>query len=342
MEKHGSMFKWGNKMICVKVPVRFSLLGGGSDLSEFFMNYGDCQIISMALSYFNHITYTTTIPCINDNIHYDITTPMNNQKVSCIEEIKNDLIRIAFQEKKHDTKLKHTIVTSSDVSINGSGLGGSSSFAVGMALLFTNDKITAMHDAIDFEINKLGSDIGWQDHIISTVGGFRYITIDKQSVIHATPIIGGDLLVKHILMFALKPLRNSDGATVNNHNTLTSMKNNIEERSHAIKQSLELIPYMINAIQDHNIQEVGRILNEAWILKMESHKGDNVLMDVYNKGIEAGAYGGKVSGSLSKGAGHLFLVAPIEKHTQIIEALSPYCSYRPVSISYSGVRRCDL
>jgi len=328
-------------MIAIRVPTRFSLLGGGSDLPSFWKDYQPCEIVSMALPYYNYITYTIAIPYSSDKIKYVINTPADTHVTSSIGGIKNDLIRVAFENSQHDKKLKHTITTSSDVSIFGSGLGGSSSFAVGMAMLFNGGQ-DVLHTAIDWELNKLGSDIGWQDHIITYCGGFRYIHISSDEVIHTRKLIGGDILAKHCLMFDLHKHKNEAGQGVANHDLLTAMKQNMAERSIPIRRTLELMPYLLSAINNVNIIDIGRIINEAWILKMESHKGEDYLMSLYNLGLKQGAYGGKVSGSMSKGSGHLFFIAPTEKHEAIIDALSPYASYRPVGVAWEGARRMEL
>lgn len=322
-------------MKTVRSACRFSMLGGGSDKKEFFETYADCQIISMALDYFNYIAYSTSVPYAKDKTRYDITTPTARQQVEKAEDIANDLIRVAFTCSEHDKTLKHTLISWSDISTCGSGLGGSSSFAVGLATIMGS--INPLFTAIDWEINKLKSPIGYQDHIIASLGGFRYFTINNVGKISSQSLPNGDFIAEHLMMFDLGKHRTESGDAVTNHDTLVDMNLNMEERAKIIKESLELTLYMLSAIKDKDIKGIGEILDVAWNLKKLSHGSFGIADDLYKLGLKMGAYGGKVGGSLSKGGGHLFLISELDKRDSIIEALSPYVNYRPVKIAHHGV-----
>ena len=45
-------------MLISRTPLRFSIIGGGSDMFEYIDNYGPCKIISMTLEASMYVTYT--------------------------------------------------------------------------------------------------------------------------------------------------------------------------------------------------------------------------------------------------------------------------------------------
>jgi D-glycero-alpha-D-manno-heptose-7-phosphate kinase len=71
-----------------------------------------------------------------------------------------------------------------------------------------------------------------------------------------------------------------------------------------------------------SIQKFGKLLNEAWELKrrLSSRISDDQISNWYRRGIDAGAYGGKLCGA--GGGGFLLFCAPREKHSAIKAALS--------------------
>ena len=71
-----------------------------------------------------------------------------------------------------------------------------------------------------------------------------------------------------------------------------------------------------------SIQQFGELLNEAWELKqrLSPRISDDKISLWYRRGIEAGAYGGKLCGA--GGGGFLLFCAPQQKHSAIKAALS--------------------
>jgi D-glycero-alpha-D-manno-heptose-7-phosphate kinase len=71
-----------------------------------------------------------------------------------------------------------------------------------------------------------------------------------------------------------------------------------------------------------SIPKFGELLNEAWELKrrLSSRISDDQISYWYRRGIESGAYGGKLCGA--GGGGFLLFCAPREKHSAMKAALS--------------------
>ena len=78
------------------------------------------------------------------------------------------------------------------------------------------------------------------------------------------------------------------------------------------------------ALNEGNIDEIGRLLNKAWIIKKQFASGisNNKIDDMYNKAINSGALGGKVLGA--GGGGFLLLYVRKEDQEKVKKTLSDY------------------
>jgi D-glycero-alpha-D-manno-heptose-7-phosphate kinase len=70
---------------------------------------------------------------------------------------------------------------------------------------------------------------------------------------------------------------------------------------------------MVDALEEGNILEIGRLLNEGWMLKREmTQMTTNLEIDrYYERGLELGALGGKVLGA--GGGGFMLMCVPEQK-----------------------------
>ena len=88
--------------------------------------------------------------------------------------------------------------------------------------------------------------------------------------------------------------------------------NQMVKKAHNVKKCLE----------NNNLDEVGSLLHENWMLKKEITKGvsDQQIDAWYDKAMNAGAYGGKLMGA---GNGGFFMfLAEKNNHKDIIRELS--------------------
>ena len=69
-------------------------------------------------------------------------------------------------------------------------------------------------------------------------------------------------------------------------------------------------------MENNNLDDFGRILHENWLLKKSLTSGisTGIVDEMYNKGIEAGALGGKLLGA--GGAGFILFYCPKEKQDE--------------------------
>ena len=90
-----------------------------------------------------------------------------------------------------------------------------------------------------------------------------------------------------------------------------------------------------NEIQNGNIDEVGTLLHESWLLKKQlaSQISNSALDEMYEMARKAGAVGGKISGA--GGGGFLLLYVPRGRQEQVRDALKDFQEY-PFTLGQDG------
>ena len=317
-----------------RTPLRFSLIGGGSDLPEYWRNYGPCKIISMTLSASIHVTYTVR------DFYHDLyigdayqdrirVSYIQTENVDSVQQIQHELIRESMTLVGDSRPFEMTTI--GDIPSRGAGLGSSSSLVVGILKIFYPDvdELELALKAIEVEIDNLGKRIGWQDHLAAVYGGCRQYNIQPHGnirrghcTVFETDLECGNSLARNLLAFRLPVDRSNDSAVAGVHGNLAEMREKMEERVPYLRETVDLVDEMAEALRYYEIKSVGEILQMAWKLKKASHDFiDKNVERWYSIGIENGALAGKVSGSMSKGAGHLFFLAYPDDHDGIREAL---------------------
>ena len=87
------------------------------------------------------------------------------------------------------------------------------------------------------------------------------------------------------------------------------------------KRMVKLAYSLRETLQDNNLDDFGSILNEGWLQKRSLVKGisNNDIDDIYKKGIEAGALGGKLLGA--GGGGFLLFYCEKDKQESLKKAM---------------------
>ena len=112
-------------MIISRTPIRISFVGGGTDIANFYRQYGG-EVISTAIDKYIsvHITKET-------NSQITINTPYHRETVSNPNHIQHSLIREAVRKSRYNRD-GVSITVISDVPSHGCGLGSSSALTVGL------------------------------------------------------------------------------------------------------------------------------------------------------------------------------------------------------------------
>lgn len=304
-------------MIITKTPFRMSFFGGGTDLPSFFNEYGG-SVISTTFDKYCYVNVRHMPP-----FHPYRSELVHNrfERVNDLEEIEHPLIRECMRFYDiHEIRLTYE----GDLPAR-SGLGTSSTFAVGMLQAFSALKGTMISknqlakEAIHIERDVLKEHGGWQDQIAAAYGGLNRIDF-KDGDFSVRPIIISperkQALDDNLLLFYTGIQRFSSDIQAD---TFSKPIDKIQQ----LKDMLALVDEAENIMTSKNIplSEFGKLLDTTWKLKRGTGaKISNGSIDtLYSEAIKAGALGGKLLGA--GGGGFLLFYCEKEKQEALIKAM---------------------
>lgn len=320
-------------MIITKTPFRMSFFGGGTDMEEYFKKY-EGAVLSTTFDKYCYVTVRHLPRFFEYKTHL---TYSKMEYVNCYEDIQHPAIRNAMEMlDMHELRLTYE----SDLPAR-SGLGTSSSFAVGMLNAFYSlkgkyaSKKQLADEAIYLERNLCGEAGGWQDQIAASFGGFNRINFNKDGYEVLPVIISPErkkLLNNNLMMFFTGFTRFSSDVQKNN-------AVGKEEKIAQLKEMYALVDEAEQVLIDKNrdLDDFGRLLDTTWRLKRQI--GAKVSTDsidgFYDKGMKAGALGGKLLGA--GGGGFLVFYVEPEYQEQVKEAMKDLL-YVPFEFEDGGTR----
>lgn len=320
-------------MIITKTPFRMSFFGGGTDIEDFFREYGGAVLSTTFDKYcYVNVRHLPRFFDYSTELTYSMV-----EKINDISEIKHPAIRNAMKMLNiHEIRLTYE----ADLPAR-SGLGTSSSFAVGMLNAFHGlkgeyvDKKRLADEAIHLERILCNEAGGWQDQIAASYGGMNRISFNGEGY-EVHPVIISPArkrqLNDKILMFFTGFTRFS--SDVQEENAKTRM-----EKINQLKEMLQLVDEAERVLTDKNksLDEFGKLLDYTWKLKRQtgsriSTKDIDVL---YDNGIKAGALGGKLLGA--GGGGFLIFYVDEEHKGEVLNAMNGLL-YIPFEFEDGGTR----
>lgn len=307
-------------MIISRTPLRMSFVGGGSDLPQFYREHGGA-VISTAI---NKYIFVTANRKFDDGVRlaYSVT-----EEVSCAAELQHALARQAMHYLGVGGGIELTTVA--DIPSRGTGLGSSSSFAVGLlnVLHAFQERFTPARkladEACHIEIDLLGEPIGKQDQYAAAFGGLSFYEFNQDDSVTVSPVVMPRSkkleLARNIIMFYTGVTRSASAILADQAQAMVSNQAKIQN----MKRMVELTHILCDALRQGNIQSFGEILHENWELKKTMAQGvSNAAIDgAYEAARRAGATGGKILGAGA--GGFLIFYAPEDRHEAIESALMP-------------------
>lgn len=320
-------------MIITQTPFRMSFFGGGTDIESFFKKYGGA-VISTTFDKYCYVN-VRHLPRF-----FDYTTEISysrTERVTDIQDIKHPAVRNAMEMlDMHELRLTYE----ADLPAR-SGLGTSSSFAVGMLNAFYAlkgkyaDKKKLADEAIYLE-RKLCQEMGgWQDQIAAAYGGLNRINFNADGYEVKPIIISPETkkrLNNNLLMFFTGFTRFS--SEVQKQNAMGK-----ENKVVQLREMLSLVDDAEQILTDKNtdLDEFGKLLDHTWRLKRQTGSAvstENIDL-LYEKGIKAGALGGKLLGA--GGGGFLVFYVQPEQQEAVKQAMNNLM-YIPFEFEDGGTR----
>ncbi len=311
-----------------------SFFGGGTDMEEYFKENGGA-VISSTIDKYCYVTvrHLPRFFTYSTELAYS-----KIERVKEVNEIEHPAVRNAMKMlDMHEIRLTYE----ADLPAR-SGLGTSSSFAIGMLHAFYAlkgkyaDKKKLADDAIYLERVLCDEAGGWQDQIAASFGGFNRINFNENGYEVVPIIISSERkkrLNENLLMFFTGFTRFS--AEMQKQNNETSM----EEKRAKLKKMYKMVDKAEKILTDKNsdLDDFGRLLDASWKLKKQTGKAvsTSAIDALYEKAMNAGALGGKLLGA--GGGGFLVFYVQPEKQKKVKEALKDLL-YIPFEFENEGAR----
>ncbi len=304
-------------MIITRTPFRMSFFGGGTDMKDFFQEYGGA-VLSTTFDKYCYVN-VRHLPRF-----FDYSTEVAYSKierVTALEDIQHPAVRNAMKMlDMHEIRLTYE----ADLPAR-SGLGTSSSFAVGMLNAFHAlkgkyvDKKRLADEAIYLERELCQEEGGWQDQIAASFGGFNRINFSKDGYDVLPVIISKERkeqLNKSLMMFFTGFTRFSSDVQKANSGMSQEKIRRLQEMRLLVDKAEAIL-----TDKHSDLDDFGRLLDYTWQLKRKTGNAvtNNNIDSIYSAGLKAGALGGKLLGA--GGGGFLLFYVPIDKQPNIREAM---------------------
>src|ERR687891_221300 len=237
----GEPMKFQNpKYVLTRTPLRVSFAGGGTDLAAFYeaSEYG--AVLSTAINKYIYVTVKRHSDVFDEPIRVNYS---KSEQVHRVEQIQNNIARECMRFLEIEPPIYISTVADLPAS---TGLGGSSSFAVGLlnALhAFRGERVSAgqlAEEASYIEIDVLKQPIGKQDQYAAAFGGLNFFSFKAGGAVTVEPqrwTNGGlKALFECILMFWTGHQRDSSSVlSEQKANTPAKMDSLLRIREHALQ-----------------------------------------------------------------------------------------------------------
>ncbi len=312
-------------MLIVRVPLRISLGGGGTDLYNWYSKFGSF-LITATINKFIYITLSRRDLEKNFWLSYSKIENLKNLK-----KIKHLIIRnILLKYPKINNLEIHTI---SEVPSN-SGLGSSGSLTVGVIqglnlLLkknFSPKSLSEQSIKIEMDLNKKNA--GKQDQYAAAYGGLIKLIINKKGFTKVKKLkISKKKLKdfqKNIFLIYIKNRRYAAEILKKQSKLIKEKKNTVE-----IMKKIQILgKKSCEVLEKGKIDDYGYILDEHWNLKKKvgNFMSNKNIENLYNNLRKNGSTGGKIIGA--GGGGFLMSYVPKKNHKKFIN----YVNQRKLSV----------
>jgi D-glycero-alpha-D-manno-heptose-7-phosphate kinase len=288
--------------------MRISFFGGGTDYPEYFRANGGAVLAATIDKY----SYMTVSPFPSHLFDYSIRISYRQvELVKTVDEIQHNVYRECLKVcgLERDVEL-HSLADLPAFT----GLGSSSAFTVSLlhALhAFKGEFLRPMelaYEAIHVERNLLHDNVGCQDQVLAAVGGFNLIQFRTES----------DIAVQRV---AIPPARLAEleqhlfivfsGIRRKASEVVAKQLRRVAENNSLLHSMHEMVHEGYDILTNNRPwRQFGELLHRAWVAKrgLDTGVSTSEIDEIYERGLRAGAWGGKLLGA--GGGGFIVFFAP--------------------------------
>jgi len=319
-------------MIISRTPYRISLFGGGTDFPAWYRRHGGA-VLAATIDKYCYLS-ARYLPPFFDHKYRIVWSHIEICKNK--EEIQHPAVRAAIEhlEISQGLEIHHV----GDLPAR-SGMGSSSAFTVGLlrALYALKGRMINKHDlaieSIHLEQNVLKEAVGSQDQVSASYGGLNRIDFFPNGEISVIPVTIPAERIKelesHLMLFYTGIKRTSSDVTQQFVQDMNAKKRQLRIMKDLVEEAIQILN------SRHDVRDLGELLYEAWEVKrtLSGAVSNQSVDNIYDRAIEAGAIGGKLTGA--GGGGFLLAFVPPAKHASVKQALSELI-HVPIKFDSSG------
>jgi D-glycero-alpha-D-manno-heptose-7-phosphate kinase len=329
-------------MIVSRTPIRICLVGGGTDVPDFYRNsFG--AVVTVALEPF---IYVLLNPRPDGRIRLCCGVPEECDRAT---DLHNPLVREALALRDVGGGLDIAIL--SEVA-PGTGLGWSSAMTVGLlhaldrhlgrdpAGLDTADAakpplaylLALASDACQVEMELAGGNAGKLDQYSTAVGGVAHLRFDADERVQHTNLAVDEAslheLSRRLMLF-------DTGSAHSASVIMAGWRRSMADKHAALVRMRDQAAEAVSILRQGPIDSLGPLLHEAWQIKRTIADGitSPEIDTMYEMACRAGATGGKLCGA--GGGGFLLVFAAPERTRAVRQAMSGYREL-PVRLTRAG------
>ena len=301
-----------------KTPFRLTFAGGGTDLPQFYREYGPGACVAGAMDKGIYVMVVENFNADEIRVSYRITEDAKHS----VDEINHGPIREAMRMLKIPSGVQ--VITATQMPSRGTGIGSSSSCTVGAlnALhVWKGERVgpyQLAREAVQIERGILREPGGIQDQYCAAYGGLNLFQVDRDGIVTVQSLkIDHDelqLLNRHLMIF----FTGSERSSAEMH---TKQISEIDSHLDDYREMRSLALETAKALEKLDFAEVGHLMDENWELKKRLSNGiSNPSIDEnYQLAKAKGAFGGKLLGA--GGGGFLFFLVPPERQRDVRRCL---------------------
>lgn len=314
----------GYEGVAVRVPLRISFAGGGTDVDPYRSQFGGA-VLTVTIQTYVHASIwkapselaTVTSLDMGQVLNYDANTEASvlNQTLlsACLAEIPS-----SFRQGINLT-VRSTVPP-------GSGLGASSAVAISLTqainvYLKRGLNLNQIADlAYDIERNRVGIKGGMQDHYACAAGGIRLIEFFKNGLIESKHL---ELPIDFVLELESNLLLFWTGQNRLDRNIIADQSRRVAQGStlQATHAQAKLVSSMHDAFLGTDLFSIGEHLRQGWELKkkMSPLISSEAIDRMYSAGLKAGALGGKLLGA--GGGGFILFLTSRQSRQNVVDEM---------------------
>lgn len=310
-------------MIISRTPFRISFFGGGTDYPAWYARE-EGIVLSTTIDKYCYL-HCRRLPPFFGIKHRIVWSYI--EAVSSMSDILHPAVREGMRYLGFDDSVGLEIQHQGDLPAR-SGMGSSSSFAVGLVHALTTlrgenlDRHELALKAIELEQDILKESVGSQDQVAAAYGGFNTISFRGNHEISVRPVSAPEANVRRLedslMLFYSGVSHHSSQSAQKTIESLKPKEAMLRRMRQMVYEAADILRRSVNP------DDFGRLLHESWMTKREltSFMTTPLIDEIYAKAMRNGALGGKLLGA--GGRGFLIFYVPPEKQAAVREALAHF------------------